>query len=191
MSSGNRDDPIPFTLAQTKAILRLPIVKKEMARKVRLDADNWDIPYLAGYSKDGTTIYIDCNLDDWDYKGRTINPDQFLKLHEEVEKSLIDAIRDNNGFDRRVLLDCLGMKSPSDRLYFHCHGVATCAEQYAVELAHGVAAVAAYNEFMRGQVRRSEDERIRRVPADLDMTPYGGEDAEDVRLRTAMRKAMA
>ena len=81
------------------------------------------------------------------------------------------------------------MKSPKDQIYFHAHGVATCAELYAVEMAFGPAGVAAYNRFMRGQVKRAEDERIKRVPADLDMTPYAGDDAQDRRLRAAMKRA--
>ena len=190
MSGGDKDNPVPFTLAETKAILRLPIVAKQMARKVRFDADNWDIPYLAGYSKDGSTIYIDRDLANWEYQGRAINCDRFLKLHEEVEKSLIDALLDGDDFDRGVLLDCLGMKSPHDGIYFHCHGVATCAEQYAVEQVFGRAGVVAYNRFMKRSVKRAEDERIRRVPAALDMIPYAGNDAQDMRLRARMKKAM-
>ena len=191
MSGGDKDDPLPFTLAETRMILRLPIVAKQMARKVRLDANDWDIPYLAGYSKDGTTIYIDRDLSDWQYDNRAINPDRYLRIHEEVEKSLIDAIFDGDAFDRRVLLDCLRMTTPNDRLYYHCHGVATCAEQYAVERMFGPAGVRAYNGFMKTQVKRAEDEKIRRVPRALDMTPYGGSDAQDVKLRRVMRNVMA
>jgi hypothetical protein len=189
MSSGDKDDPFPFTLAETKTILRLPIVAKRMARHARIDREH-DIPYLAGYSKDGKTIYIDCDLKPWVYDGRAINADRFLTLHEEVEKALIDALHDGDDFDRRLLLDCLRMKSPRDQIYFHCHGVATCVEEHAVEQAYGRAGVVAYNRFMKSQVKRAEDERIRRVPRDLDMTPYEGNDAQDRRLRAAMKRAM-
>ena len=44
-----------------------------------------DIPYLAGYSKDGKTIYIDRHMpSSFRYDGRDINTDRYLILHEEV-----------------------------------------------------------------------------------------------------------
>jgi hypothetical protein len=190
VASGDKDDPIPFTLPETGAILRLPVVEKMMRRRMVVVAHGFDIPYLAGYSKDGSKIYIDRDLSPWDYDGRIVGADRFLKLHEQVEKALIDAIADAKGHDLLVLLACLRMKSPSDQIYYHCHGVATCVELYAVEQAFGRAGVAAYNRFMRGQVKDAEDERIRRVPSDLDLTPYRGSDEQDRRLRAAMKKAM-
>ena len=52
-----------------------------------------DIPYLAGYSKDGGTIYIDRHMPrSFNYKGRDIGTDRFLILHEEIEKTLIDHL---------------------------------------------------------------------------------------------------
>src|SRR5712691_2023601 len=53
-----------------------------------------DIPYLAGYSKDGKTIYIDRHMpSSFRYDGRDINTDRYLILHEEVEKTLIDQLK--------------------------------------------------------------------------------------------------
>jgi hypothetical protein len=51
--------------------------------------------------------------------------------------------------------------------------------------------VKSYNSFMGTQIKRAEDERIRRVPSALDMTPYGGSDRQDVHLRAVMHGAMA
>ena len=52
-----------------------------------------DIPYLAGYSQDGKTIYIDRHLPrKMAYKGRKIEVDRYLIMHEEVEKTLIDQL---------------------------------------------------------------------------------------------------
>lgn len=190
MSGGDKDNPFPFTLPEVKVILRLAIVERMMARRVAVNTTDWDIPYLAGYSKDGRTIYIDRDMPAaFVFDGRAIETRRFLGLHEDVEKALIDALHEADDFDRRVLLDCLRMKSPRDQIYFHCHGVATCAELYAVHEA-GVN-LKAYNKFMRHQVKRAEDERIRRVPRNLDMTPYQGTDAQDRRLRAAMKRATA
>ena len=52
-----------------------------------------DIPYLAGYSRDGKTIYIDRHMPKMmKYNGREIDTDRYLILHEEVEKTLIDQL---------------------------------------------------------------------------------------------------
>ena len=51
------------------------------------------VPYLAGYSLDGKTIYIDRHMPAlFKFKGGTINTDRFLVLDEEVEKTLIDQL---------------------------------------------------------------------------------------------------
>jgi hypothetical protein len=84
---------------------------------VRFDRKH-DIPYLAGYSLDGKTIYIDRHMPaSFKFKGRTINTDRFLVLHEEVEKTLIDQ---------------LGLH------YLHAHQIATRAEEAAVRAAGGL-----------------------------------------------------
>ena len=52
-----------------------------------------DVPYLAGYSTDGKTIYIDRHMpSSFRCDGRDINTDRYLILHEEVEKTLIDQL---------------------------------------------------------------------------------------------------
>src|SRR5439155_19502378 len=64
-----------------------------VVRRVKhLDREH-DIPYLAGYSKDGKTIYIDRHMPpSFKNKGREIETDRFLVLHEELEKTLIDRL---------------------------------------------------------------------------------------------------
>src|SRR3974377_1659313 len=52
-----------------------------------------DVPYLAGYSLDGKTIYIDRHMPHaFRFQGRNVETDRFLILHEEVEKTLIDQL---------------------------------------------------------------------------------------------------
>jgi hypothetical protein len=81
-----------------------------MRRVKKLDRKH-DIPYLAGYSLDGKTIYIDRHMpNSFKFRGRTIETDRFLILHEEVEKTLIDQ---------------LGLH------YLHAHQIATRAEDAA------------------------------------------------------------
>jgi hypothetical protein len=121
-------------------------------RVKKLDRDH-DIPYLAGYSVDGKTIYIDRHMPSFfTFRGRRIETDRFLILHEEVEKTLIDQ---------------LGLH------YLHAHQIATRAEQAAVRAER--IEWRAYDAFMQRNVKKIGDERLTKVPADLDFKPYRDE----------------
>ncbi len=128
----------------------------------RLDR-NHDIPYLAGYSRNGKTIYIDRHMPkSFSYKGRRIKTDRFLILHEAVEKTLMDH---------------LGLR------YLHAHQIATRAEQAAVRAA-GIS-WDAYDRFMRMYVKSIGDKRLSKVPRDLDLKPYRDEHDTEVLRRIA------
>lgn len=117
-----------------------------------------DVPYLAGYSGDGKTIYIDRHMPrSFKFRGREVKTDRFLILHEEVEKTLIDQ---------------LGLH------YLHAHQIATRAEQAAVRAA-GIT-WRDYDRFMRKYVKRIGDERLTKVPDDLDTRPYRDEHDDDL-----------
>ncbi|MGH8160290.1 MAG: hypothetical protein ACREPQ_19430 [Rhodanobacter sp.] len=119
-------------------------------RRVKKFDREHDIPYLAGYSKDGKTIYIDRHLPkSFTFRGRTVEVDRFLILHEEVEKTLIDQ---------------LGLH------YLHAHQIATRAEEAAVNAER--ITWKAYDRFMQKYVKSIGDERLSKVPADLDLKPY-------------------
>jgi hypothetical protein len=124
-----------------------------IVRRVKhLDRDH-DIPYLAGYSQDGKTIYIDRHMPKMmKLRGKVIDTDRFLILHEEVEKTLIDQL---------------------DLHYLHAHQIATRAEEAAVRAA-GVK-WRDYDRFMQKYVKHIGDERLTKVPADLDLKPYRDE----------------
>jgi hypothetical protein len=129
-----------------------------ICRRVKKFDRKHDIPYLAGYSIDGKTIYIDRHMPEtFKFKGRAINTDRFLILHEEVEKTLIDQ---------------LGLR------YLHAHQIATRAEQAAVRAA-GVT-WRDYDGFMQKYVKRIGDERLSKVPRDLDTKPYRDEHDDDL-----------
>ncbi len=135
-------------------------------RRVKNFDRKHDIPYLAGYSRDGKTIYIDRHMPpSFKFRGRTIETDRFLVLHEEVEKTLIDQ---------------LGLH------YLHAHQIATRAEQAAVRAA-GVS-WRAYDRFMQKNVKRAGNERLSKVPADLDTKPY--RDEHDLDLLRRMEAAV-
>ena len=91
------------------------------------------------------------------FQGRTVATDRFLILHEEVEKTLIDQ---------------LGLH------YLHAHQIATRAEQAAVRAA-GVN-WRDYDRFMQQYVKRIGDERLTKLPQDLDTKPYRDEHDDDL-----------
>jgi hypothetical protein len=137
-----------------------------VVRRAKKVDRNHDIPYLAGYSNDGKTIYIDRHMPKvWNYQGRKIDTDRYLILHEEVEKTLIDQ---------------LGLH------YLHAHQIATRAEQAAVRAA-GIN-WSDYDDFMQKYVKVIGDERLTKVPADLDSKPY--RDEHDYELLKRMEKAV-
>jgi hypothetical protein len=136
-----------------------------LARR-RLDRRH-DIPYLAGYSRDGRTVYIDRHLPrSFLCRGRRVQTDRFLILHEAVEKAILSG---------------LGLH------YQHAHQIALRAEEAAVRAA-GVP-WRLYDRFMRQYIKEVSDERLTRLPLDLDIKPY--RDEQDTQLLRAMQRAMA
>jgi hypothetical protein len=134
-------------------------------RSTKLDRSH-DVPYLAGYSRDGKTIYIDKDLPrSFRAGGTRVQVDRFLILHEAVEKTLLDA---------------LGL------VYQHAHQIALRAEQAAVRAA-GVS-WREYDRFMARHIKEADDV-IDRLPADLDIKPY--RDERDVQLLKRMRAEAA
>src|SRR5205823_6738825 len=126
-------------------------------RAKKLDRKH-DIPYLAGYSRDGKTIYIDRHMPKtMRFDGREIDTDRYLILHEEVEKTLIDQLNLH---------------------YLHAHQIASRAEQAAVRAA-GIR-WRDYDRFMQQHVKHIGDERLQKVPADLDLKPYRDEHDYDL-----------
>src|SRR5438874_8777392 len=129
-----------------------------VVRRAKTIDRSHDVPYLAGYSNDGKTIYIDRHMPkNMHYSGRQIDTDRYLILHEEVEKTLIDQ---------------LGLH------YLHAHQIASRAEQAAVRAA-GIR-WRDYDRFMQRYVKRIGDERLKKVPADLDLKPYRDEHDDDL-----------
>src|SRR3954469_270406 len=128
-------------------------VVKALRRRVRVVNCSYDIPYIAGYSVDGHTVFIDRHLPRtfrWLMKAVAVEP--FLLTHEIVEKSLLDELRLH---------------------YLHAHQIALRAERDAVRAA-GVS-WQAYQRFIKKHERAIEQETIMKVPSSLDLTPYRDE----------------
>jgi hypothetical protein len=100
------------------------------------------------------------------FRGREVDTDRFLILHEEVEKTLIDQL---------------------DLHYLHAHQIATRAEEAAVRAA-GIR-WRDYDRFMQKYVKRIGDEGLKKVPADLDLKPY--RDEHDFELLQRMADCVA
>jgi hypothetical protein len=132
-------------------------VVRALGRRVKVDR-GYDIPYIGGYSVDGRTIYIDRHLPaTFTHWLKRVRVGPFLLTHEIVEKSLIDDIRLH---------------------YIHAHQIAVRTERAAVEAA-GVS-WSAYQRFMKKYEKGIEEEKLQRVPNDLDLTPYS--DEKDIKL---------
>ncbi len=142
----------------------LDLAVETIKKRAKLDR-TWDIPYLAGYSRDGKTIFIDRHLPkSFMANGKRIYVDQFLILHEAVEKSLLNK---------------LGL------IYQMAHQIALRAEEAAVRAA-GVS-WREYDRFMQDFIKEAGDERLTRIPLDLDIKPY--RDERDTEVLKAMQRA--
>jgi hypothetical protein len=125
----------------------------------------YDIPYIAAYSMDGHTVFIDRHLPrSFRWLTKSIRVEPFLLTHEIVEKALLDELRLH---------------------YLHAHQIAVRAERDAVKAA-GVSWWA-YQLFMKQHKKAIEEEKLVKVPSSLDLTPYRDE-KDFALLRRLVRK---
>src|SRR3954469_17706408 len=128
-------------------------VVRAIRRRVSVINREYDIPYIAGYSVDGHTVFIDRHLPrSFRWLLKTVRVEPFLLMHEIVEKALLDELRLH---------------------YLHAHQIAMRAERDAVKAA-GVSWWA-YQSFMKKHEKQIEEEKLVRVPRTLDLTPYRDE----------------
>jgi hypothetical protein len=113
----------------------------------------YDIPYLAGYSQDGKTIYIDRDMPEILPVGKhNIKiADFLLETHEHIEKALEQC-----GLD-----------------YKHSHKFATTYEHY-VAMKHGIDP-ALYEQALKPHEDFAYKKRDPYLPHDLDPQPYVGD----------------
>ena len=122
-----------------------PRVIKRVATKVAVDHD-YDVPYVAGYSKDGKTIYIDRHFP---LKMGKVDIEPYILTHEMTEKALIDIYH----------LE-----------YQDAHHLATHAEK--MHAAKDDLDWKKYSAHCEKYFKPLENERLEKVPVDLDLTPY-------------------
>lgn len=116
----------------------------------------YDIPYLAGYSTDGTTVYLDKDIDKMMIDNNYVDVDRFFVIHEVVEKALL------------LWLEKLDLTIKGR--YMLTHQLAYLTEIQAVKLA-GIN-TDSYMQFCDKQVEKAAKKTIKNVPKDLDIQPY-------------------
>lgn len=134
-------------------------IKCNHETKVIINSD-YDVPYTAGYSKDGSTIYIDRKIPKTyvDSQGKTVNVYRYLIIHEVTEKSLKDELLFK---------------------YNEAHSIAMGAEMHACTM-DGVN-YDEYYGFLGKYVKQDiKPEDFSTVPPDLDIQPYVEDGLTDV-----------
>jgi hypothetical protein len=137
-----------------------PKFKRLFNRPYRV-VKTFDVPYVGGYSRDGSTVYFDRHANFKMPNGKDIQ--KFIEMHEKVEKALID------GF---------GLK------YQEAHLIATAVEHDAVVQA-GIN-WEKYSRFIDRYIKLEGHEKLTSVPKDLDLKPY--KDERDNRLVITLGK---
>lgn len=171
MSSGHQHQESPAVSMMTmEKLLANPAVRERLFT-YRQEDNGYDIPYIAGYSRKGDRLYFDRHLPETiklklDGQEREINPREFLKFHESLEKAIIDAL----GWG-----------------YFPAHAAATAYERRHVFQRLGPQWWVPYQHSMDGYAKADEHEKVTSVPKDLDMTPYTAPPVNR-RLLATMRK---
>lgn len=118
-------------------------------KAVRIDCKH-EIPYLAGYSKNGQTVYFDKDFQPFfNYRGNIIDTRDFILIHEVSEKAI---------------LDLYGLR------YQQAHHIATHIEAQAIKTA-GINWWV-YSRFLHPQIKHIYSEKIHNIPKDLDLKPY-------------------
>jgi hypothetical protein len=144
-------------------MLEDPRVVAELKKKIKIDRKH-DVPYVAGYSKDAKTIYIDRHLKLTD-KGVNVEP--YLVTHERTEKALIDVFK---------------LK------YKQAHDIALKVEREHIEKETKLS-WKEYETHYQKYIKADEYENVEKAPPDLDLKPYQDEHDTDVlkRLKAAAK----
>lgn len=130
-----------------------------------MDRD-YDIPYLAGYSRSGKIVYVDRHVPmQLLVAGRRLNILPFLIVHERTEKALMDFL---------------------DYDYPEAHQIATYAEHH--ELRKMSVTPSSYERALDPYITADRHEKITKVPIDLDLKPY--RDSRDLKLLQRMQDKM-
>ncbi len=139
---------------------------QSIENKIKINR-KYDVPYVAGYSENGKTIYIDRHLPKvLKINNKKVPIDRYLIMHEAVEKTLIDQ---------------LGLH------YQFAHQIALRVEEAAVRADK--VSWREYNNQLMKYIKKIGDENLTRLPKNLDLKPY--HDEHDTTLLKRMQKLIA
>jgi hypothetical protein len=161
-------EPAPLNTQVLDRLLRNHDIWLRVHTFCNLNDKEYDLPYLAGYSIDGRTIYFDRHLPPMlkyseDGHQREFDPRPYICRHEQMEKACIDI---------------MGWGYPRS------HAAANAWERRGV-LGAGMMWLP-YNRSLLPSVKADMHEKLKAVPRDLDLTPYKG----DPKLLAHLRKCM-
>lgn len=167
MSTGHQHAVPSIGPQELEHILTDPRVSSALAKRPNINR-SFDLPFLAGYSRDGKTVYIDRHLPvNIAIGGKSVNVTPFLVTHEHTEKTVMDV---------------LGLK------YAPAHAIATEVEH---EQVRRICSPTQYEAALKPYIKKDEIEKIRLIPPDLDLEPYL--DTKDmqilIRIRAVMNRA--
>ena len=162
-----RTDSIEVLPAVNDTLISDPILAAAISfiyNNARIDR-TFDVPYLAGSSRDGSVVYIDRHLPEFlEYKGQKYNVLPLFVFHERTEYAIERGLN--------------------------------CPYQYAHQLVlrnerEGLAATLkipwkVYDDFCQEWIKFADDEKLQRIPWDLDIKPY--EDEDDWKALLAIQK---
>ena len=173
LSSGHKNGSRPIERAELEEVLADPKVIEELEKDFEIDTDH-DLPYLAGYSRDGTVRYVDRHLcaDGHPVGTIEINGDMvdvlpFLVGDPEAKDPIKRGGHEGIEKAAEVFRNKKITYMPS---YDFRHEVATGGEMREV-VAAGIKR-ASYTKALAPFIKACEVERLEKVPHDLDMTPY-------------------
>ena len=127
---------------------------------------SWDIPYVAGYSSDMSVIFIDRKMPPtWVYKGRSIDTDKYLQLHESVEDALMNTLGLSYQFGHQLALRCERAAVEADKVSWDV-----------------------YDAYMQTWIAKLGHERPMSCPPNLDLRPYEAE--HDTKVIAMIKAAM-
>ena len=151
MANFGRFKVVPkLTKKETETLRELQANPKFKARLAKINStpviSSFDVPFLSGYSKDAGKIYCDRQFNP-KFKGKDLT--KFIKIHEIVEKALID------------LCDCEPQSANKIATYFECQALAGAGIDFT-----------AYQEYLSKFIKH---DKIEKLPPDLDTSCYRGE----------------
>ncbi len=156
MSAGHGAKRVHLGEDEYNKALHDPRLQALLSRGFQVN-DQYDIPYLGGYSRDGATIYLDKDVPPQFKNGNRTYPGQMLMhgviVHEHWEKSILDA---------------WGWKYPE------AHELATHAEHIFVREQLGIDPDD-YEKMLHPVIKNAEKKLGRKdiqLPPDLDPAAY-------------------